>query len=70
MCLIVGVFSLTHWVEQHGEKQLSPTDAFVQFFWSSGVFLIVDGVSKQATRLARQHLHTKTQTQTYDIFSF
>lgn len=38
-------------------------DAFVQFFWSTGVLLIVDGVSKQATRLTRQHLQTQTSSE-------
>ena len=53
---------MTHWVEQHGEKQLSPTDAFVQFLGSTRVFLVVDGVSEQATRLTGQDLDTHADT--------
>lgn len=66
-CVFVYARCLTHRVKKHCEKQLSPTDAFVQLFRSTRIFLVVDGVSKQATRLARQHLHTHTEPKWKDI---
>lgn len=60
---VCAFFFLTHWVEQHSKKQLSPADALVQFFGSAGIFLIINGVSKQATRLTRQHLHICTRAE-------
>lgn len=68
MCVCVCVFDRvcvctvapTHRVEEHSQKQLSSMDAFVQFFRSTRIFLIVDRVSEQATRLTREHLHTHT----------
>lgn len=60
--VFVFQLALTHRVKKHCEKQLSPTDAFVQLLRSTGVLLVVDGVSKQAACLTRQHLHARVNT--------
>lgn len=64
-CACVCSVCLTHWIENHCKEELSATDAFVQLFGSTGVFFIVDGVSKQATCLTGQHLRVHTHTHTH-----
>lgn len=67
MCACVCSVCLTHWIENHCKEELSATDAFVQLFGSTGVFFIVDGVSKQATCLTGQHLRVHTHTHAHTI---